>query len=213
MSSDGIDEMETASAYSLVACHECDLLYRKPALREGERAKCFRCGAVLYRKKRDSLERTLTFSLTGLILFMVANGYPFMTFKLEGRIQESILFTGVMEFYLQGFWPLAVLVFAASIFFPLVKIVGTLYVLLPLKWNRQLWKSTGVFRFVTALTPWAMMEVYMLGVFVAYVKLIDLARIELGVALYAFSALIVVQAAAGAALDHEEIWGRLKATR
>lgn len=198
---------------SVIACQDCDLLHRQRALRDGQRAMCSRCGAVLYRKKRNSLERTLAFSLTALILFMVANSYLFMAFKLEGRTQESILFTGVQEFYFQGFWPLAVLVFAASIFFPLVKIVGMLYVLLPMKYNRRLWKSTEVFRVVTALTPWAMMEVYMLGVFVAYVKLIDLAMIELGVALYAFSFLIVVQAAAGAALDHEEIWERLKATR
>ena len=205
--------MHLVHTHPLFACHDCDLLYRKKPLREGEKAKCMRCGAVLYRRNRDSLDRTLTYSLTALILFLVANVYPFMTFKLEGRAQESILFTGVMELYLQGYWALAVLVFAASIFFPLVTILGTLYVLLPMKFNWRLWRSAIVFRYVSTLIPWAMMEVYMLGVFVAYVKLTDLATIELGMALYAFSVLIVIQAAAGAALDPEEIWERLQAKR
>ena len=205
--------MESASIHTLVACHDCDLLHRKQPIRERERAKCSRCGAILYQKTRDSLDRTLTFLLTGLILFLLANTYPFMTFTLEGRTQESILFTGVRELYLQGFWELAVLVFGVSIFFPIVKIVGMLYVLLPMKFNHRLWKSAVVFRHVSTLTPWAMMEVYMLGVFVAYVKLIDLARIDLGIALFAFSALIVFQAAAGVTLDPEEVWERLDRTR
>ena len=192
--------MEHASVHSLIACHECDLLHRKRFLQDGQRAICVRCGTLLYRQVQNGLERTLVMTLTALILFLLANTFPFMTFMLEGRSQESILLTGVVELYLQGFWELAILVFAASIGFPLMKIIGMLYVLLPLKWNRQLWKAKDIFRFVTYLTPWAMPEVYMLGAFVAYVKLIDLARIELGIAVYAFATLIVVLAAAGAAL-------------
>ena len=205
--------METASARSLIACHDCDWLYRKQPLREGERAKCVRCGALLYQKKGDSLDRTLHLLVASLILLLLANVFPFMTFKLQGRVQEILLVSGVQELYQQGFWELAALVLGASIVFPLVKILGMLYVMVPLKFNRRLWKATQVFRFVEFLTPWAMMEVYLLGVIVAYVKLIDLATIVLGIALFCFVALIVLMASAGAAFDSEEIWERLERAR
>lgn len=205
--------MTTSAVHSLVACHDCDLLCRLRPLRKGERAICSRCGAVLFRKMGDTLDQALMLSLSALILIVLSNVFPFMTFKLEGRVQESLLLTGVLELYDQGFWPLAVLVFGASILFPLLKIIGTIYVLLPLKFNRRLWNTPLVFRYVEALAPWAMMEVYMLGVFVAYVKLIDLATIVLGIALFSFSALIVLLAAAGATLEPEEVWKKLEAIR
>ncbi len=204
--------MATASTHSLIACHDCDFLYRKHPLRYGERATCSRCGAFLYQKKRDSLDRTLTLSLTALILFVLANVYPFMTFKIGGRVQVSHLITGVEELYEQGFMELAVVVLLASILLPLIKILGTLYILLPLKLNRRSWKAPQIFRFIEALGPWAMMEVYLLGVIVAYVKLIDMATIVLGIALYSFMALILLVAAAGATLDSEEVWERLETT-
>jgi len=204
--------MATASTHSLIACHDCDFLYRKHPLRYGERATCSRCGALLYQKKRDSLDRTLTLSLTALILFVLANVYPFMTFKISGRVQVSHLITGVEELYEQGFMELAVVVLLASILLPLIKILGTLYILLPLKLNRRSWKAPQIFRFIEALGPWAMMEVYLLGVIVAYVKLIDMATIVLGIALYSFMALILLVAAAGATLDSEEVWERLETT-
>jgi len=204
--------MSTASEHTLIACHDCDLLHRTHPLRYGERAKCSRCGALLYQKKRDSLDRTLMLSLAALILFVLANAYPFMTFKLSGRIQESHLITGVEELYVQGFMELSVLVLLTSILLPLVKILGTLYVLLPLKLNRRPWKAPQIFRFIEALGPWVMMEVYLLGVIVAYVKLVDMATIVLGIALYSFAALIVLVAAAGMTLDPDEVWERLETT-
>lgn len=202
--------MVTAATHSLTACHDCDLLYRKHALRDGEQAICSRCGAVLYQKKRDTLDRTINLSLTNLILFVVANVFPFMSFQLQGREQVTVLTSGGIELYHQGFWELALLVLAAGVIFPLVKILGNLYVLIPLKWNRRVWKAREAFKLVETLTPWAMMEVFLLGVIVGYVKLIDIATIVLGISIFSFAALIIFVAMAGAALDSEEVWERLE---
>ena len=205
--------MPMVSTHSLIACHDCDLLHRKHPLREGERATCSRCGAVLYQKKPDSLERTLILALTSLILFVLANVFPFMSFQLQGREQVTLLISGGVELFHQGFWQLAFLVIAVGVFFPLLKILGTLYVLIPLKFNRKIWRAQEVFRLVGTLTPWAMMEVFMLGVIVAYVKLIDLATIVLGISLFSFAALIVVVAMADSALDAEEVWERMESAQ
>ena len=176
----------------------------------GEIARCVRCGALLYQRKRNSCDRTLMLTLTGLVLFVLANSFPFMSFKLEGRVQENTLITGVLELYSAGRWELAALVFGASILAPCIKLLGMLYVLLSLKFDRLSWKLAVVFRATETLRPWAMMEVYMLGVLVAIVKLSQLATIVPGIALYSLSALILTNAAATATLDPDVVWNKLK---
>lgn len=184
-------------------------MHRQRLLRDGERAICSRCGAVLYRKKRNSLDYTLVFSFTALILFFMANAFPFLTFKYEGRVQESVLLTGVKELFVQDMWAVAILVLTVSMIIPLLKIMGMVYVLLPLKMNQRPWHAARMFRIVEALHPWAMVDVYMLGVIVAMVKLNDFSTIVPGAALYSFGALLISMAAAGAALNPHDVWERL----
>ena len=202
--------MSIPTGHRLIACQDCDLLHRQRLLRYGERATCSRCGAVLYKKKRNSLDYTLIFSLTGIILFLMANIFPFMTFQYEGRVQESVLFTGVKQLLAQDMWMVAILVLMVSIIIPLLRLVGTLYVLLPLKSGRRPWHAALIFRLVEAMHPWAMVDVYMLGVIVAIVKLNDFATIVPGAALYSFAALLISMAAASATLDRHDVWERLE---
>lgn len=197
----------------LTACHDCDLLFPLPHLRQGERATCPRCGAVLFEHKGHSLDYTLALTLTSLILFVVANFNTLLVMKIGGRAQGEAIVSGVGELYRQGFWEIAALVGMVSILAPLAKILCLLYVLLPLRLGFCLPYSLPVFRTLEALHPWAMTEVYMLGILVALVKLADLATIELGVALYAFAALILCMAATDASLDEHDIWERLERMR
>ncbi|HYQ92559.1 MAG TPA: paraquat-inducible protein A [Candidatus Competibacteraceae bacterium] len=195
---------------SLVACHDCDLLFRKPRLRTGEKLICSRCGALLYCHKPDSVRHALSFSLAALIMFLLANVYPLLDFKLQGQSQLCDLITGVNQLYRQGYWELAILVFIMSILAPFLKIASLLYVLLPLQFNRRPWQLARALRFVEYLHPWAMIEVYLLGMIVAIVKLKDIATIVTGVGLYSFVALILLMAAADSALEMHEVWERVK---
>jgi paraquat-inducible protein A len=194
----------------LIACHECDLLQQSRALPMGGTARCARCGAVLYRRKRNSLDRVLALTIAGLILFTVANVYPFLTFRLEAQKQETTLVTGIIELYNQGMWIVAGVVLLTSILMPLLELTGTLYVLLPLKFNRRPWSLPLFFRMVRIFKPWGMMEVFMLGILVAFVKLSKMASIIPGMALYAFMLLIFVLAASAASLDPHIVWDRLE---
>ncbi len=194
---------------SLIACHECDLLYQRRSLPPGGTARCVRCGAVLYRHKRNSLDRVLALTIAGLILFMVANIYPFLTFRLEAQVQETTLISGVLELYAQGMWIVAGVVLLTSILMPLLELVGMLYILLPLKFNLRPWKLSFIFRLVRGFKPWGMMEVFMLGILVAFVKLAKMATLIPGIALYAFLTLIFVLAASAASLDPHIVWSRL----
>jgi paraquat-inducible protein A len=193
----------------VIACHECGTVHRMRRAPAGRAADCVRCGATLYRQKPDSIDRTLMLTLAALILFIVAHAFPFMTFKLEGREETSTILTGVIRLYDMGMWPLAAVVLLTASLVPLVWLTSMTYVLLPIRLGRLPWGVARLFRITEMLRPWAMMEVYLLGVIVAYVKLSDLARLELGVAVYAFVGLILVMIAAEAALDPHRVWKRL----
>jgi paraquat-inducible protein A len=190
----------------LIACHECDLLHQIVALDSGSQANCIRCGAKLYKEIRNSLDRTLSLTVTGLILFLLANFYPLLTFEMQGRSQQNNLISGVLEFFSSGFWGLGILVFLVSIIFPLIYLLGMAYVLVPLRMEHKPWKMISVFKVVDYLRPWAMIEVYMLGIIVAIVKLSDFATITPGIALFSFAGLFVVIAAANASLDPRIVW-------
>ncbi len=194
---------------SVIACHECDLLHQRRPLPPDGTARCVRCGAVLYRRKRNSLDRVLALTMAGLILFIIANVYPFLTFRLEAQVQETNLITGVMELYQQGMWIVAGVVLLTTIVMPLLELTGMLLVLVPLKLRRRPWKLALLFRAIRSFRPWGMMEVFMIGILVAVVKLVKMASIIPGTALYAFMVLIFVLAASAAALDPHIVWKTL----
>ena len=194
---------------SLMACHECDVLHKIQPLPDGGAARCVRCDALLYYQKKDSLDRTLALIIAGLILFIVANTFPFLAMKSKGLVRETTLITGVKGLHQQGMESLALLVFLTSILVPFVQIAGMLYVLVPLKFNRVPRNLALVYRFIRGLQPWGMMEVFMLGILVSYVKLGKMAKIVPGLAIYSFVVLIFVLAGAAASLDPRIVWDRL----
>ena len=199
-----------ASKASLLACHECDALLMQRPLEPGAAARCPRCGGLLARARQNSLDRTLAFVFAGLVLFTLANVYPFMSFELEGREQESTLVTGSLELWRAGLPELGALVFLTSVGFPLLELLGLLYVLLPLRFERRPARHVGVvFRWIQQISPWGMLEVYLLGVLVAIVKLAEMATLVPGIAFWSFCGLILTTTAANASLDPPLVWKRL----
>ncbi|MBF0128134.1 MAG: paraquat-inducible protein A, partial [Magnetococcales bacterium] len=126
-----------------------------------------------------------------------------------GRSQGSTLMGGVEALAGEGMWDLVALVFGTSMLFPFLLLAGLCHILLPLKFGRLPWRMALILRLVNGVTPWAMMGVYLLGVLVAYVKLIAMATVVPGVALYAFFGLILATSAARASLDPRVVWNRL----
>ena len=197
----------------MIACHECDLIHRIQPLAEGTIASCSRCGAGLLRHKPNSLERTIALTFAGLILFVLANSFPFLAMKIDTQVQQSTLITGVKELYAQGMWEIALLVLLTTVVLPFVQLSSMLYVLLPIKFNRRTWMMVPIFRLLQKVQPWSMMEVFMLGILVSIVKLAGMASMIPGASLFAFLALIFVLAASMATLDPHLVWERVEVTR
>ena len=194
-----------------IACDECDLLEAVPPLRENARACCRRCGALLYRRRPRSIERTLALTIAGLILLGIANAYPFLGFELQGDLIQTTLMGGVELLYKNDKFAIAAVVFFTAVLVPVLQLSAEFYVFLPLFLNRRPRELSKVFRWIQRLQPWAMIEVFMLGILVSIVKLSQLATIVPGVALWAFALLIVVLAALSAVMDPAEVWRRLEA--
>ena len=200
-----ISEEETQMD-SFIACHECDVVHRIKTLPSRGTAHCIRCGAVLYKHKTNSLERTLAFAMAGLILFILANSFPFLGIKIGSQIRQTTLITGIHELYIQGMQVIAVLVLLTTILVPLTQMMCLFYILLPLKFGRVPHRLPRALRFLNSLAPWSMVEVFMVGILVSVVKLAGMAKIIPGVSLYSFLALIFVLAAMIVSVDSHLIW-------
>ena len=197
------------TAHPLIACHECDLLQREQPVPSGASGVCSRCGCVLYRDRPNSLDRALALTLAGLILFIVTNTCPFLAFRMQGQVTETTLLTGIWDLYLQGKGEVALVVLFTCVLAPGLQLAGLLYVLLPIKFNRAVWKLAPVYRMVRTLQPWGMMEVFMLGVLVSLTKLAGMAKIVPGLALWSLALLILVLAAVASTLDPRVVWRRV----
>ncbi len=193
-------------ARGAVACHACDWLQERVELSSGERARCARCGTELFRSHREGFDRPIALTVAAAVCFGLANTFPLLALSLEGRVQHSTILDGVLDLAADGLWIVAGFVFLVTMAVPFLQIAGRFYLLLPLSRGRRAPGFHRSLRSLSWLGPWGMLEVYLLGVIVAIVKLSDLAQVEIGVAFYAFLALIVLEIAAAASLDPHAIF-------
>jgi paraquat-inducible protein A len=193
----------------LTLCHACDLPSRVGDVPVGGTARCPRCGSVLYKRVGDSLDRTLAFALAGLFLFIAANAFPFLALKMQGNVTHTTLSTGVRALYEQGSPIVASLVLLTTILAPLLQISSLIFVLGPLRLGLRIPGQARAFRVLRSVQAWSMMEVFIMGVLVSLVKLLDMAQIVPGLALWSFVLLIPVLAAASSSLDAEWVWRRI----
>lgn len=195
----------------LVACPECDLVQQEPPVPLGYSVSCRRCGATLFRSRDGSLDRTLALTAGAGILFMLANAFPLVGIDLQGQRDAVTLLGAVERLWNQDMALVASLVFLTTIAFPALELSAIAYLLLPLKLGRRAPGFATVFRFVDAVRPWGMVEVFVLGVLVSLVKLAHIANIEPGIALWSFGALILLLAAEATSLDNRDLWSRAEA--
>ncbi len=198
---------------ALVLCHDCDLPNRLGAVPPGGSARCPRCQGLLYRRIPNSVDRTLSFAIAGMILFVVANAFPFLALEMQGNVTQTTLATGVRSLFDAGRPFVGGLVLLTTILAPFLQLTALLYVLTPLEFGRRLPGDVAVFRALHRIEAWSMMEVFMIGVLVSLVKLAGMANIVPGIALGAFVALIPMVAAATSSLDTHAIWERIGMAR
>jgi paraquat-inducible protein A len=197
----------------IIACGDCDLLQRVGPIPEGARARCPRCGSTLRKRPRNGGERTLALASAAAVFFAVAQSFPFLAFEMKGSVTRTTVMTGIIDLYRGGMPEIAALVLLTIVLAPLGQILLLLHLLLPLRFGRVPWQLPRAFRLLRHVQTWSMMEVFLIGILVAITKLMGMATIVPGVALWSFALLIVVLAAAASSFDPEGVWERAGAAR
>jgi paraquat-inducible protein A len=176
----------------LIACHECDAIYQRLHLKQREIAHCQRCGAELERNVERQLSTLIPLALACLIVFVIANIFPIVQIEVQGIRSATTLFGAVVALSNEGMQPVAVLVLATTMLFPFMQLLILLYLLIPLPGRQVVAGFNQLARLLLLLRPWGMVEVFLLGVLVALIKLSGLARVIPGVALWAFGVLTIL---------------------
>jgi paraquat-inducible protein A len=196
-----------------IECPDCGLFQILPALSARDVARCARCDGVLRRARRDPIGPALALNIASIALLIISCIMTLMTVSTAGIRLSADLFTGPDELKVYGVWELSVVVLFTTIGAPLGKLVLTTYVLSIIRFSRAPGHIRSAFIWAERLRPWSMIEVYLLGVFVAYVKLADIVTIDVGVALYTLVALLFAMVAADFMLDRHAVWETIDTLR
>lgn len=198
------------SSRALTACHECDLLQREPILPPGGVACCRRCNSVLFRHTPDSVDRALALTLGAAFLFIIANVFPIVGLEAAGIKNATSLYGAIETVWKSDMEGVAALVFITTILIPALELSLMLYVLLPLKLGQVPQGLTSILRILQSVRPWSMTQVFILGVLVALVKLVHLAHVVPGIALWSFGGLILLLTGAMASFNTHELWNMVR---
>ena len=191
----------------LQECTVCGLFQHVPALKPGHVLCCSRCGENMARRRRTSeIAAPLTFCVASLALYLVLLVSPLMTLNVYGRENTVSLFSGPFELVAQGFGEIGMLVGLTTIIMPGVTLILMALVLYGGSRNELPRWVRPILAWYERLRPWSMIEVYVIGVLVAYTKLVDLALLTLRPGIFLLGALMVLMAAMDSAFDADMIW-------
>jgi paraquat-inducible protein A len=192
----------TASRAGLVACTVCHLLSPAGA------AKCPRCGAALHSRKPHSISRSWALMIAAAIFYIPANLLPMTTVTSLGMVQSDTIMSGVVYFVQSGSWPIALVIFIASIFVPLLKLFILSYLLLSVQYKSHFRPKdrTRLYLITEAVGRWSMLDIFVVTILVALVNLGALATIQAGPAALYFAAVVVLTMLAAMSFDPRLIW-------
>jgi paraquat-inducible protein A len=191
-----------------IACETCGLMQQVEKLEPGSRAECCRCMSIIGRRKINSLGRTAAFSLAALILYIPANIYPILRMNYYGAYSENTVWEGCVNLFKDGQWFVAGIVFLASILIPFFKLLGLFLLVITTKLRsaRGRQQRTWIYKIIAVIGPWAMLDVFLLSVLVALVKLQQIATVLPGRGLLAFTGVVLLTILASASFDPRLIW-------
>jgi paraquat-inducible protein A len=191
----------------VLACETCGLPQRVEELPPGTVAECIRCGYPVS-SHGAGVDVTFALAIAALVLYIPANLYPILRMEVYGAYSENTVWDGVVSLWQYNEYFVAVVVFLASIVIPLLKLMGLFFLVISVKWGRgrRLRGRTRIYKFIDAIGPWAMLDVFLLAILVALVKAGGLGRIIPGPGLLAFTLVVVFTILASQAFDTKLIW-------
>ena len=198
----------TALNASLISCHSCHLLCKAASASAGAYALCPRCGTRLHARKPNSIARTWALVIAAFIFYIPANVLPITHVISFGKAQSDTIMSGVIYFVKSGSWPIALVIFVASVFVPLLKLFLLTYLLISVQVKSQ-WRPkdrTRLYRITESVGRWSMVDIYVVTILVALVKLGSLATIRAGTGAIFFAGVVIITIFAAMSFDPRLIW-------
>ena len=193
---------------SLIICEHCDSVYQRPALARRQTAHCLRCGALLDRGRHLNTDQLLALTLAAAILFLFANAFPIIQIGLQGLSNEATLWGTVQALAHGQITPIALVAGLSIIFAPGLQIILLAWVLVHARSGRIAPGFRACMRALEHLRPWSMLEVCLLGILVAIIKLAGMLDVHPGIGLWAMAILtILILLIAGR--DVRDLWDEL----
>jgi paraquat-inducible protein A len=209
-----------AKDLSLVLCHCCGTLNKQlPEVEEKHASHCLKCHSVLHQRKPKSLDRTLALVIAASILYIPANVLPMtVTDSLLGSQQDTIM-SGVIYFWQNGDYLVSAVIFMASIFIPMLKLLILCFLLIAVKMqsSKRLHFSpehcSMLYRIVEFIGRWSMIDVFVVALLTALIQIQSLATILAGPGAVAFGAVVVLTMFASLSFDPRIIWDNYSAAQ
>ena len=191
---------------NLVICHQCYTLHKEIPIHDGSKACCKECGTVLYRYDRRLAEHGLALSLSALIFFIVANFFPLVKIEILGHEQFITITKMIFSLFNNGFFIVGLILSFLLLIFPLmiILIYMTLFTLLHFAKGKQLTKDLLIL--LADISPWSMMDIFLVSILVALVKLIGYAQIHMGIAFWALFVFVLLDIYITKNIHISEIW-------
>jgi len=202
----------TAAQASLMSCHACHQLSRMTAGVTNGEAICPRCEAHIHLRKPNSISRTWALLIAAYILYIPANLLPVMTVISFGKGEADTILSGVKELIHAGMLPIALLVFFASITVPVLKLLVLTFLLLSVHYKSQ-WRPrerTFLYRITEIVGRWSMIDIFMISILIALVKLDAVATIEPGAGAISFASVVILTMFAAMSFDPRLIWDSIE---
>lgn len=209
-----MENLKDINLAELVACPSCDALHRISEVPIGRRARCVRCHAVLMTPRAAAMTKIVMLALTSTVLMLAAISFPFLRLETHGLAKQSSVIDVILAFSGGMMIPLSLAVAGLIVVLPLMRLGAILYALAPMAigWAPAP-NAMRAFWLAEALKPWAMAEIFIVGVAVALVKVAGLALLTIGPAFWAFTALVMVNVLNDNFMCRLTIWRTLEARK
>ena len=190
----------------ILICTECHELNKQEA--DIEEQLCTRCGALIHARRPNSLTRTWALLITAAILYIPANLLPIMTVSSLGQGDPSTIMSGVIQLVQHGMFPIAAVVFIASILVPTFKLVGIGLLLFSVQRHQPLSAQQRIvmYRFIEFIGRWSMLDIFVIAILVAVVNFGRLASVEANLGAAAFASVVILTMLAAVTFDPRLIW-------
>ena len=198
-------ENEDALNYYII-CQQCYTLNEELPIEDGSKACCAECGEILYRYDSKLIDHALSWSITGLIFFALANAFPLVMIDLFGSEQFITIPKTIASLFANGFYIVGFLCLFLIFIFPLMIFLINIVLFTLLKTGRGEDLTKELLILLSRITPWSMADIFFISILVALVKLIAFGQIHIGISFWALMAFVLIDLYITKSIRIPEIW-------